>query len=387
MQSLKNQNVILLSHILTTVPAYDLEKYFIQRKINRLLFIGHPLYYKKGRPGSFYRYYEKGKLVEQVSMPNLNLFSFILYLKDFLLTIIWILKLHSRWDIAICLDNLNTLDALLLKRISVIKKVIYYTIDFVPQRFNNKYFNNFYHYIDKLCLSRSDMTWNISPRIADGRQTVRSLQKSIYTKQITVPVGVWLDRIPKNTFEKRQKDTIVYAGGLLPHQGIQLVIQALPYVIKRIPSVTFKVIGIGSYEEDLKRMVTNLNIEKHVEFLGYFEKHEDVEKILCTCDIAVAMYSKKLDKWSYYADPSKIKTYLACGLPIITTSLTYLAAILEKQNCAIVVNYDKKDLAKAIITLLSDTGMQKLYRENALKYIKKLDWNIIFDQALDASLQ
>jgi len=376
----EDKKIIILAHVVSTVPAQDLKEYFLKNQVEELLFVAHPLFYIKDRPGPYFELYKKGKLIKKVQFKNRKYPSIIQYVKDYLLTLVWVIKVGNRWDLIIALDNLNTLSALTLKMFKVADKVIYYTIDFVPNRFDNKLLNIIYGNIEKIAVRYADMTWNLTSRIAIGREKIRGMDRKKYNRQIIVPIGIWFDRIKRKKFNEMEKHTIVYAGGLSPHQGIQLVIDAMPQVLKKINDAKMLIIGIGNYENALKEQVKKLKLEKNIEFLGYMEKHEDVEKILSNCGLAVAMYSKELSKWSYFADPSKIKSYLAAGLPVITTSLTMISKDLLKKECGIISDYNKNDLAWKIIKFLKDEKKQKKYRENAIKFGSQFDWNKILDE-------
>jgi len=379
MKNLKDKSVIILAHVLTTVPAEDLKEYMNNNKVKRLLYIALPLFYKEGRPGPFYEEYQSGVFVKKSSLPNGKLPGVIQYIRDFLLTVFWIIKQKKRWDIIISLDNLNTASALFLRSLGLIDKVIYYTIDFTPKRFANRLMNTVYHVIEKYAVLHADITWILTERMAEGREKLFGISKK---KQVVVPIGMWTKRIKILPYSKIEKHSIVYAGGLSPHQGIQLVLDAMPQVVKKIPDVKFKIIGIGLYEETLKKKTKELRLEKHVDFLGYQEKHENVETILSSCGLAVAMYSEDLDIWSYYADPSKIKSYMATGLPVITTMVTYIAEQLEEKKCGVIVSYAKDKLASAIIDMFSHPEKQKLYRKNALNFAKQFDWENVFSKGL-----
>lgn len=381
-----DKKVIVLAHVFTTVPGDDLQKYLLDHSVEELLFIGHPLFYKKGKPGSHYRWYKRGKLVRAIQHYNYPISGIFAYVRDVFLTLFWVIRLGKKWDVMIALDNLNTCTGLVLRKLGYIDKVIYYTIDFVPKRFRNTTLNEIYHFIDKLAVKHADKTWNLTKRMTEGREKIRNLSSTIYNKQIIVPIGIWLDRIPKKIFRDHPLRTLVYAGGLSPHQGVQIVISALSEVVKKNPNVHLNIVGSGDYESNLKQLVKKLKLEKHVEFLGYQEKHEDVEKILVQGDIALAMYSKELSLWSYYADPSKIKTYLGCGLPVITTNVTYMGEELKKHGCGEIVPYDRYKLAEAILDLIRNKDKYKMYRRNAKKFAKEFDWNTIYTTALEASI-
>ena len=295
------------------------------------------------------------------------------------------MKSKKKFDFIIALDNLNSFSAILLKYIGITRKVVYYTIDFTPNRFKNYLINNLYHFIDKFCLLFSDRVWNISPRISEGREKIRkiNLKNKRFAKEIIVPIGVWNEQITKKNYDEIKMNVIVYAGGLLEHQGIDLLLESLPLIIKVNPNIKCLIIGSGDFKPKLDEIVKNLGINKYVQFTGYLEKHNDVFKLISGCSIGIAMYNMELSKWSYYADPSKIKAYLAAGLPVITTSLTYIAEILEKNNCGIVIKYDKIELANKINQILYNKILHKKMRENALNFIKDFNWEIILDKAID----
>ena len=72
-------------------------------------------------------------------------------------------------------NPLNAAAGLALRSIGFVDVVIYYTIDFTPQRFDNKFANRFYHWLDLKCSELSNETWNVSPRINEGRRTYHNL--------------------------------------------------------------------------------------------------------------------------------------------------------------------------------------------------------------------
>lgn len=381
MKNLQDKNIVVLAHVLTTVPAEDLKKYFINYKIKRLLFIALPLFFEKGRPGPYYELYENGALIKKVLLPNRKLPSVFQYARDYLLGCYWTVINGPRWDLMIALDNLNTFTGISVRLIGRVKKIIYYTIDFVPKRFRNPFLDAVYHQIDKIAIEHADVTWNLTQRMIDARQQVLGIQKKHMRNQFVVPIGAWLADVPRRS-SRTSSHTLIYAGGLLPHQGVQLVLDALPDVVKQIPDVKFFIIGMGKYKKALEEKSAALHLQRHVSFLGYMETHEEVEEELASADLAVAMYSKELDVWSYYADPSKIKTYLAAGLPVITTDVTYIARSLEKAKCGIVVPYDSKKLAYAIIEMFSHKTKLNEFSKNALTFSQQFDWEKIFAKGL-----
>ncbi len=378
-------NIAIVTHIFASGPALDLEV-FLEKKAKNLLFIGHPFSFAKNK-SSFYRIYSKGKLEKKHTAYPVNLPNIFLYFKEILYTFFWILTYNKKIDLYIGSDGYSAYIGLLLKKLGRVQDVILYTIDYVPNRFNNPILNYFYHYFDRKCLEECKIIWNVSPAMADARESVKDLDRKKFSPQITVPLGVWYDRIPRLRLSEKSSNSLVYMGHLIEKQGVDLIINALPYLIKEIPSVTLTIIGTGSFEDALKKLVRKKHLEKFVIFKGYVKSHEDLETFLSQATVGLAMYKPIPENYTYFADPGKLKNYLAAGLPVILTDVPPIAADLERSKCALISGYDPKELAKKIVTLLQNKNTLEKYRKNAISYAKNYDWNDIFGKALSLSIK
>ena len=381
MNDLKDKKIVLVTHILADGAPTDLKKYLIPR-INRFLFIGHPFSFAKDKR-SFFEFYKDHKIIKSKRIRDYYLPEIIRYIQDFFLTIYWVIKTPLEFDFYIGADNLNALAGIVLRYFEQVKRVIYYTIDYSPQRFENPILNKIYHFIERYCACRADLVWNISPRIQEGRLK-NGLNPRKAAEYTIVPQGVWYSRIKRLPFGKIEKHTLVFMGHILEKQGIQYVLSAMPQIIKEIPDFKFLVIGSGEYLNELKNKVKELNIEDYVEFTGYVENHRGVENMIAKSALAIALYEKgdKGRDLAYYADPGKIKVYLGAGTPVLLTDVSFNAREIEKSKCGVIVGYDKNQVASAVVELMKDERKLKQYRENAANYAKQFDWNLIFEENL-----
>lgn len=380
----KKKKIIIATHVYATGPSQDLAEYLTNNRVKKLLFIGHPLFYRKHQNGSGYKVYQEGRLARERYLKNRKSPLFFSCLKDLFLNIYWVFWTKGRWDLLVGVDNLNAFCGVWLKRFGLVKKVVYYVIDYTPQRFANNILNNIYHWVDKFCVKNCDETWNLSPRMAEGREKYRGLKKELYRRQKTVPIGIWYGRIPKKDFSEIEKHTLVFMGHILKKQGIQYVLEAVPKIIKEIPDFKFLIIGGGDYSPALKEKVKNLKIEKYVTFAGFIENHQEIEKMLSRSAVAVAMYERgeRKTNFTYFADPGKLKSYLAAGLPILLTDVPYNAKEIEREECGIVVDPNPESITQAVVALMRDEEKLRQYRKNAMNYAKQFDWNSIFKENL-----
>ena len=285
-------------------------------------------------------------------------------------------------DLYLGFDNLNALSGLVLRRFGIVKKCLYYVIDYNPVRFRNRLMNKVYHKIDQYCVRHCDETWNLSPRMKEGRKKYFNFSGG---NQIAMPIGIWFNRI-KPGQNKSEIKKLAFMGHVLKKQGVQYVIAAISKIIKKIPNFSFEVIGGGDYLPELKKLARELKIDKYVNFYGFIESHEKVEQLLSSCDVAVAIYDKHDEagnlSFTYFADPGKIKSYLAGGLPVLLTDVSHNAKEIEKLGCGKIITADKRSIADAVVSMLKNEKKIARMRENALKYAEKFDWNKIFGKNL-----
>lgn len=378
---ISKSKIVITTHFLADSAAQALRDFLRQRNCNSLLYISHPLplipTHTQNR--SFAQLSKKNNITNTYNMPlrfhNLLLTS----LFEFLLTLVWSLRTKTHYDLFIGVDNLNALQGLLLKRLGIVNKVVYYTIDYFPTRFENKLLNRIYHSIDKFCVKYSDETWNVSNVMKEAREKFNGMTAKDYQRQYQVPIGIWYDKVPRRKFSEIDKYKLVFTGHLLPHMGVDLAIQSLPILKKKFPQIKLEIIGSGQEEDGLKKLAEKLGVKDSAIFHGWISDRKKLEQILSTGAIGLATFNTEiLDEKVKNADPGKIKDYMASGLPVIVTDAISTSSELEKAKCAIVIHYKEDELIRAITSLLQDETLLRQYRMNAISYIKKFDYEKIF---------
>lgn len=379
-QRLKKLNVVIASHIFASGPALDLEEY-LKNKVKNLLFVGHPFPYREDKK-SFYRLYKKGYLLKEHKAVEWNLPEALFYIKDAIYTIFWVGTRKEKIDLYIGSDNFTACLGLLLKKWGKVKKVVLYTIDYMPKRFTNPVMNFLYHYFDRQCLKKCKIVWNVSAKMAEARLDQKGIGGKGCAPQIVVPLGVWHKRIPKLSFSEKNKYQMIFLGHILEKQGLDVVLEAMPTIIESIPQIRLVILGSGSHEESLKKKARKLKFSKYVDFRGYIGDHHVVEEELTKSTLGIAMYKPGPESFTNWADPAKIKNYLGAGLPVILTSVPPIAKDLSREKCGIIAEYNKEDFARKVADLLQDTRKIQLFSKNAHNYSKQFDWDNVFEKAL-----
>ena len=209
------------------------------------------------------------------------------------------------------------------------------------------------------------------------REKFLGIKPSVYRSHKVVPYGVWTKLINKYSYDDCEKNTLVFMGHLLPKQGVQLVIQAIPEIIKKIPNFRFKIIGDGQYRDVLVNLADDLDVANYCDFKGKIEDIRELEIEVAKSCLSIAPYIKKLDTWTYYSDPGKVKTYLACGVPLLLTGIPWNAKEIEENKCGIIISEDIEDIAEKVVLLMEKKNNLE-FRANAIKYSKGFDYADIF---------
>ncbi|MEK7533826.1 MAG: glycosyltransferase [Patescibacteria group bacterium] len=376
----EEQKFIVATHQMVYGAPQALKDYLIQKNTKELVFIGLPFHEQRT---TFFEVYEKNKKIFSKLFSRKFSFGFLDYILDFLTVFYLILKQNHKYDFFFGVDGLNCLAGLLLKKMKKVNHVVFYSIDFAPIRFKNKILNYIFHAIEKICVNKSDLVWNVSPRIAEGREQFLQI-KNDPTHQVVVPIGIWNKNIKKRDFKDVKKHQLLFVGHLLEKQGVQLVLDAIPDIAKRISDFKFVIVGGGEYENALKEKIKKLQIEKYVYITGWIREREKLDDMMSESACAIAVYKpekEKLYNFTYYSDPTKLKDYLGAGLPIILTDVSYNASEIQEQKCGIIVDYERKSVVETILKLMGDSRKLQKYRENAISMANRYEWSNILDKA------
>ncbi len=375
-------SAIIVTHELFYGASQALRDYLNQRKVRQVLFISHPLRIENRR--SYYQIFRQGRLTGEVAKSRHQEWVFWQYLKDTFLTFFWVWHTKGKFGVYVGVDPLNCVLGILLRRLRKVEKIIFYAIDFVPRRFNNPVLNQLYHQLETWCVKYSDERWNVSVRIAEGRRKFLGLNEKKYSQKV-LPIGVWQKEIISRPTPPGKQHWLVFTGHLLRKQGLQEVIKALPLIKNKIPDVHLLIIGGGEYEAALKELVDRLDLEKTVTFLGWISDQKRIRGLLSSCALGLATYKPEGEtesNFTYYADPTKIKTYLSCGLPVVMTAVPFNAGDLVRRGCAEIVDYDEKAIANTLIDVLTDREKLEKMRKNAIKTAREFTWEKIFEHII-----
>ena len=173
--------------------------------------------------------------------------------------------------------------------------------------------------------------------------------------------------------------TIVYAGRLAPEKNIDVIIKAVALAKQKIPDITLALAGHGSFLGELKKLVTELGLDKNVKFIGTLS-HLELANLYRASEVFSITSTSEIQSMT-------LIQAMACGLPVVGVRARGFEYI--KENGILVEPGDIKDLSEKFILLLSDVYLRNKLSTLSLEFAEKLsdkniakEWEKIYGEVI-----
>lgn len=173
--------------------------------------------------------------------------------------------------------------------------------------------------------------------------------------------------------------TLLYAGGINKHRGLQYVIKGLAHLKDCSKTVRLQILGTGSYLEYLKKLAIDENVESMVDFTGW-KPYKEMIKYVGRADICLIPHVKNDHTDSTI--PHKLFQYMYASKPIIASNCLPIKRIVEDTKSGLIYKFDDpSEFASEVKTLLEYNERFNLLALSGKKNVIK---NYIWD--MDSTL-
>jgi glycosyltransferase involved in cell wall biosynthesis len=179
------------------------------------------------------------------------------------------------------------------------------------------------------------------------------------------------------------KKYVCFVGHLAAWQGVEFLIYSSPLILEKCPDVRFLVVGDGVMRERLLKIASEMGLSEKFTFTGRVP-YEDVPVYINAADICVAPFIKERNS---KIGLSALKTYeyLACGKPIVASSISGVKDLIDLSGGGIPVTPENpEELANAVVKLISDQKTRSTMGEQGRKYVvENHSWDGVARKILD----
>lgn len=204
--------------------------------------------------------------------------------------------------------------------------------------------------------------------------------KSYRKKLIEIPNGVDLEdfNVPYSKEECREKlglntakNVVLFLSALYPLKGPQVLLEAIPKIVREQKDVAFVFVGGGDVDK-YRKLSEELGVQRYVEFRGYVE--EELKPLYYkAADIFVLPSIETFEVF-----PIVLLEASVSGLPMVVSDLETFKCIIEDgHNGLFTKRGDEGSLADAIVYLLENEAVRRKMGENARKKAESFTWDRI----------
>jgi phosphatidyl-myo-inositol dimannoside synthase len=181
----------------------------------------------------------------------------------------------------------------------------------------------------------------------------------------------------RNKESSQGKFIILTVGNVSDRKGQEVVVRALPEIIKERPDVEYWIVGLPQKKAELSALAKELGVENSLRFWGRVET-EQLVNLYNACDLFV-MTSRQLSDGDVEGYGIAVIEAALCGKPAVVSNNSGLVeAVIDGETGLVVPQNDPKATARAILSLVNARGKLESLAKNAKKNaISHQTWEII----------
>lgn len=183
----------------------------------------------------------------------------------------------------------------------------------------------------------------------------------------------------KHKFGMDGRRTILTFGLLSKSKGIEMMLKAMPAIIKADPTALYIILGAThpevvrhegeAYRLGLNRMVKDLGLAEHVIFHNRFVSDEELHNFLCAADLYVTTYLNREQLTS-----GTLAYAVGTGKAVVSTPYWAAEDLLAGGRGRLVRFNDPAHLAESIIEIANNKTLFYSLRRKAYDHGRKMTW-------------
>ncbi len=227
-----------------------------------------------------------------------------------------------------------------------------------------------------------------------GRELLRSVYRAPAEKIEVIPHGipdfpfVEPDKA-KAKFGYSGRAVILTFGLLSPNKGVEVMINAMPTILKSRADAMYVVLGTThpnlvrtqgeAYRESLVARARELGVEDHVVFLDQFVDQGTLLDFISMCDVYVTPYLNESQMTS-----GTLAYSFGLGRAVVSTPYWHARELLGGGRGILVPFGDSATLGSEIAHLLTDDARRQAMRERAYASSRSMTWERTAERYLTA---
>jgi glycosyltransferase involved in cell wall biosynthesis len=150
----------------------------------------------------------------------------------------------------------------------------------------------------------------------------------------------------------QDRPVLLFVGRVAHEKNIGFLLQVLAHVRKEISDVLFVIAGEGPARESLEHEVQEAGLDANVMFIGYLDRHTELNSCYCSADIFV--FSSRTETQGLV-----LLEAMAQGAPVVSTAELGTKDVLRDGLGVWIAKEEINDFSGKVIKMLSDGEARK----------------------------
>jgi len=162
---------------------------------------------------------------------------------------------------------------------------------------------------------------------------------------------------------------IIQGSGINADKGGEELIEA----VRITENVSLLIVGSGDILEDLKKMVTTMDLGSRVRFVPKLN-WEELMRYTRSADAGMCL--EKDTNLNYrFSIPNKLCDYISAGIPVVAGNLPEIKKIVEGYRCGIIMpDITSLNISQAVIEIRDNDILKDELKRNSFDASEELNW-------------
>ena len=166
--------------------------------------------------------------------------------------------------------------------------------------------------------------------------------------------------------------TLICHGAVEERYGHDTILKGVKLAKEKVPNLRLRLMGIGAFADDVRRMIPEMGIGDYVEYLGWVDMETLVNE-LCRADVGIV--AQKSSPYSNLVHTNKMYEYIIFGKPAIITRLHSVSQYFDDSSMRYFEPNNPESLAEAIVDMYQHPEKGKSLLAKAQQFYERYNWD------------
>jgi glycosyltransferase involved in cell wall biosynthesis len=206
----------------------------------------------------------------------------------------------------------------------------------------------------------------------------------IHGRTEVIPTGLPSDELPEGDGRRfraahgidQDRPLLLYVGRVAHEKNIDFLLRVTQQLRGACPDILLVIAGEGPAERSLRQLAEQLDLGRHIHFVGYLSRGQALADCYAAGDVFV-FASRTETQGLVLLEAMKL------GTPVVTTAVMGTASIMADRRGGLVAKEDVIHFAGQCLALLRDAALRQRHAQQARR--KAADWSapVMAERMLD----